>query len=80
MSEGPQPPKAAVKTPRNISRGLAVPRLRQGRGFSLSELKEVNLSVREARKLGLYVDERRRSRHPENVEALKRLLSEIGLS
>ncbi|MEM4699500.1 MAG: ribosomal protein L13e [Candidatus Nezhaarchaeales archaeon] len=82
MSEGPEGarlPKAVVKTPRNVSRGLFVARTRRGRGFSLSELKEVNLSAKEARRLGLYVDERRRSKHPENVEALKRLLSEVGL-
>lgn len=70
-------PKAVVKTPRNVSRGQAIPRLRKGRGFSLGELKEAGLSVKEARKLGLYVDERRRSVHEENVEALRRLLEGI---
>ena len=72
-----KPPRAVVKTPRNVSRGQAVPRPRQGRGFSLGELKEAGLSVKEARKLGLYVDERRRSTHPENVEALRRFLGEV---
>lgn len=81
-SEGPrelQLPRAMVKAPRNVSRGQAVAKPRRGRGFSLGELRAVNLSASKARRLGLYVDERRRSVHLENVEALKKLLSEIGL-
>jgi len=70
-------PRAVVKTPRNVSRGRAIPKLREGRGFSVGELKEVGLSVKEARKLGLYVDARRRSTHPENVRALRELLEKI---
>jgi len=54
-----------------------MPKPRQGRGFSPGELKEAGLGVKEARKLGLYVDERRRSTHPENVEALRRFLGEV---
>ncbi len=68
--------KAVVKTPRNVSRGLAIPKVREGRGFSVGELKEAGLSVAKARKLGLYVDLRRRSVHPENVEALKNFIKE----
>ncbi|MCX8204460.1 MAG: ribosomal protein L13e [Candidatus Nezhaarchaeota archaeon] len=80
MSKGAGLPKAIVRTPRNVSRGQAVVRPRQGRGFSLSELKEAGLSVEKARELGLYVDKRRRSTHPENVEALTKLLGEVRLS
>ncbi len=52
-------------------------KVRIGGGFSVNELKEVNLSVREARKMGLYVDERRKSVHAENVEVLRNYLSNL---
>ncbi len=44
---------------------------RRGRGFSLSELKECGLTVLDARKKGLRVDELRRTKHEENIKALK---------
>lgn len=47
---------------------------RLGRGFSREELKKAGLSVREALKLGLLVDLRRRTAYEENVEIVKRLL------
>jgi large subunit ribosomal protein L13e len=46
-------------------------RIRPGRGFSRAELKEVNLSVKEALKLGIPVDVRRSTKHDENVEILR---------
>jgi len=52
-------------------------RIRAGRGFSRGELREVNLSVREALKLGIPVDVRRSTRHDENVEILKSYLAEV---
>ena len=51
-----------------------VVRFRKGRGFSLSELKECGLTVSEAKKKGLRVDELRRTKHEENIKALKRWL------
>lgn len=53
-------------------------RLRVGRGFSVNEIREAGLTPKDARKLGLYVDSRRKSMRVENVEMLKRYLSTIG--
>lgn len=50
---------------------------REGRGFSLGELKVAGISLQEAKKLGLRIDKRRRSTHQENVEALKKYLEEV---
>ncbi len=68
---------AMVKRPRLRRLGLVDPGLRAGRGFSLGELREAGLTPEKARKLGLYVDKRRRSVHPWNVEALKRFVEEL---
>lgn len=51
---------------------------REGRGFSLGELKEAGITKDLARKLGIYIDERRRSVHEENVQALKKFLSSLS--
>ena len=47
---------------------------REGRGFSREELKEVGLDFRQALSLHLRVDARRKTKHAENVKALKLLL------
>lgn len=47
---------------------------RKGRGFSREELKEAKLNFQEALRLHLPVDTRRRTKHKENVKALKHLL------
>lgn len=49
-------------------------RVRRGRGFSREELKALNLTLKKALRLGIPIDPRRRSRHEENIEALRRLL------
>jgi len=64
-------PKPIVKIPK------AGYGFREGRGFSIGELKEAGLSVGKARALGLYVDVRRRSVRKDNVEALKSFLKEV---
>ncbi|MEM2928097.1 MAG: ribosomal protein L13e [Nitrososphaerota archaeon] len=47
---------------------------RIGRGFSINELKEAGITLDEARKIGIYIDFRRRSKHIENIEKLKELI------
>lgn len=67
-------PKAFVKPPSLVKHASPLRPLREGRGFSLGELKAVGLRVYEARKLGLYVDLRRKSSVEENIEMLKEFL------
>jgi len=57
--------QAIVKSPKG--------KKRVGRGFSLSELKTVGISIKEAKKLGIYIDKRRKSLHEENVKKIKEL-------
>ena len=49
---------------------------RFGRGFSRDELKKAGSNIKEAVKLGLPVDEKRKTCHDENVEAARKLLTE----
>jgi len=48
---------------------------RLGKGFSLGELKEVNLSLKQALKLRVPVDPRRRTVHEDNIKSLKEFLA-----
>ncbi len=71
---------ALVKKPRLIkARGIETG-LRKGRGFSKLELAEVGLTIAEARKLGLPVDPRRRSKHEWNVRILREYLESLKKS
>jgi len=49
---------------------------RFGRGFSREELKKAGSSLKEAVKLGLPVDDKRKTVHEENVEVAKAFLQE----
>ena len=49
---------------------------RVGRGFSRGELREAGSSLKEAVRLGLPVDDRRKTVHQENIECVKTCLSE----
>lgn len=49
-------------------------KIRKGKGFSREELKKARLSFREALKLGVPIDFRRRTFHEENVKAVKNFL------
>lgn len=44
---------------------------RKGKGFSLEELKAVNLSIENARRLKISIDKKRKSAHEENINILK---------
>jgi ribosomal protein L13E len=47
---------------------------RYGKGFSGDELKKAGLSFKEALKLGIPIDSKRRTAHEENVEVVKAFL------
>ena len=47
---------------------------RCGKGFSREELKKARLSLREALKLSIPIDSRRKTIHEENVNTIKRFL------
>lgn len=59
-----------------ISKGVK----RLGRGFSKGELKAVGLSERDAKKLGIAFDKRRKSTREENIKILKDFLSKVRKS
>ncbi|MCE4606738.1 MAG: ribosomal protein L13e [Desulfurococcales archaeon] len=69
--------KAWVKIPVLIKQGGIEIGWRVGRGFSIGELGEAGLAVKKARKMGLPIDERRRSVHEYNVSKLKEILGKI---
>ncbi|MBU7016396.1 MAG: ribosomal protein L13e [Theionarchaea archaeon] len=50
--------------------------LKSGRGFSLSEVHHAGFSIRQVRKLGVYIDQRRKTLHEFNVQTLQMLMEE----
>ena len=50
-------------------------KLREARGFSLGELKQAGVLKSQARSMGIRVDERRSTIHPQNVTALTTFLA-----
>ena len=50
---------------------------RYGKGFSGEELKKAGLSFKEALRLGIPIDSKRRTAHEENVEAIKSFLGSM---
>jgi hypothetical protein len=60
----------SVKSPKSS-------RPRRGRGFSREETYQAGLTIKDARKMGLLVDLRRKSVYSENVEALKQYMKDL---
>ncbi len=73
----PEPPVAVVKKPHLVKMGPIDPGVRRGRGFSLGELKEAGLTPAQAKRLGIYVDKRRKTVYEWNVKALKDYLEKL---
>lgn len=53
---------------------------RPGKGFSIGELKKAGLNLKQALKMGIPADSRRRTIHEENVKALKDYISNLKAS
>lgn len=51
--------------------------IRSGKGFSKDELGEVGLNFKQALKLGIPIDKRRRSVFGENIKTLRKLLKQL---
>jgi len=63
-------PEPVVKSPKTAES-------RVGRGFTKEELKQANLTVKEARDMGLIADLRRKTFHEQNVEILKQYIKDM---
>ena len=72
----PPPPKAKVPLIRKYG-GVSPRRLKIARGFSLGEIEKAGLTLEKARKIGVYVDIRRKTIHGVNVKNLEEWLKSI---
>ncbi len=70
-------PRPIVKRPRLLKYGGADPGKKIGRGFSKGELEAVGLTFRQALKLGIPVDKRRKTVHDWNISILREYLSSL---
>jgi len=72
------PPKPLVKPPKLIVHGpVPEKEFRKAKGYSKGEIVEAGLTVDEARKLGIHVDERRKTVHEINVNRLKEWVEKV---
>lgn len=79
MTDVQAPPPPIVKAPLLRRYGGVLSKVvREGRGYSVGEVQAVGLTVQEARLLGIYVDELRRSVHEDNVERLRSWLKAVA--
>lgn len=69
-----EPPRAVAKKVRQS--GLPI---REARGFSSKELKAAGIDKVRARKMGLYVDSRRKTEHEENIETIRQVLKNLKI-
>ncbi len=53
--------------------------IRKGKGFSRGELKEAKIDFKQALKLAIPIDLRRKTKHPENVKIIKEHMRKLGL-
>jgi len=63
--------------PESVVKSSKTKHPRRGRGFSAEELSQAELSMKDARSMGLIVDLRRKTSHEENVEALKLYVKDV---
>jgi len=52
---------------------------RRGKGFSRGELKEAKIDFKQALKLAIPLDLRRKTKYPENVKIIKEHMRKLGL-
>ena len=55
-------------------------RIREGKGFSKGELREAGMDFKQAFRLGIPIDLRRKTKHEENIKTLKQHLKSLKTS